>query len=136
MDNDLQEITVKNLRKKDRFDGNIRWMALQDRYFATAFLPAAENPAQVRVSMIDGGLPVDVAYFIKTVRDSINITPNYRLNNNSPERRLACQKRYIDTIREIQAAVEGVKTKEDVLWKSFLRLGSEVARLPLRLSAD
>ncbi len=66
-------------------------------------------------AMIDGGLPVDVAYFIKTVRDSINTAPNYRLDNNSPERRLACQKRYIDTIREIKAAVEGVKTKAEAM---------------------
>jgi hypothetical protein len=46
-------------------------------------------------AMIDGGLPVDVAFLIKTVRDSINTSPNYRLNNKSPERRLACQKIYV-----------------------------------------
>lgn len=54
LDGRLEQLTLKSLRKKDRFDGKVRWLALQDRYFATAIVPETEDPAQVRVSLVNG----------------------------------------------------------------------------------
>jgi len=66
-------------------------------------------------AMIDGGVPFDVAYFIKTVRDSLNTGPKYLRTDDTPEKRLERQKQYVDTIREIQGMMGKVKTKADVL---------------------
>ena len=66
-------------------------------------------------AMIDSGVPFDVVYFIKKVRDSLNPAPFYLRMDDTPEKRLARQKQYIDTIREIQQAVVGVTTKADAL---------------------
>ena len=64
-------------------------------------------------AMIDSGLPVDVAYFIKTIRDSLNTSPTYRRGDNTPEARLSRQKQYIDTVRHIQGVIEDVKVPSD-----------------------
>ncbi len=66
-------------------------------------------------AMIDNGIPFDVVYFIKTVRDSVKAVPFYLRTDDTPEKRLARQKQYIDTVREIQGMVEGVRTKADAL---------------------
>lgn len=66
-------------------------------------------------AMIDSGIPYDVVYFIKTVRDSLNATPQYYTSDDTPDKRLARQKQYIDTIREVQSVIENVRTKTDAL---------------------
>ena len=42
-------------------------------------------------AMIDGGIPFDVAYFIKKVRDSLNVSPAHYRTDDTPEMRLARQ---------------------------------------------
>ena len=66
-------------------------------------------------AMIAAGKPVDLAYFLKVVRDSLNAVPRYYRTDDTPEKRLARQKEYIETIREIQAAIEKVQSVEDAL---------------------
>jgi len=66
-------------------------------------------------AMIDGGMPDDVAFYIKTVRDSLAATPVYIRGDDLPEKRFARQKQYIDTVREVQSVMDGVKTKTDVM---------------------
>jgi len=66
-------------------------------------------------AMIDGGMPVDVAFFIKTARDSLPASPVYVRGDEAPEMRLARQKQYIDTVREVQGIMAGVNTKADVM---------------------
>ena len=62
----------------------------------------------------DDGVPVDVVYFIKKVRDSLNVRPViYR--NYSPEERKQVQKRYINTVRQLQAAMEKVRSIDDAM---------------------
>lgn len=62
----------------------------------------------------DDGVPVDVVYFIKKVRDSLNVRPViYR--NYSPEERKQVQKRYINTVRQLQAVMEKVRSIEDAM---------------------
>lgn len=65
-------------------------------------------------AMIDSGIPADIVYFIKTVRDSLNTTPQYYYPDDTAEKRLARQKQYVNTIREVQSVVENIKTKADV----------------------
>jgi len=50
-------------------------------------------------SMIDGGTPFDVVYFIKTVRDSLPAVPVFLRKDDTEEKRLEHQKQYIDTVR-------------------------------------
>jgi len=66
-------------------------------------------------AMIDGGMPVDVAFFIKTARDSLPASPVYVRGDEAPGTRLARQKQYIDTVREVQGVMDGVQTKADVM---------------------
>lgn len=66
-------------------------------------------------SMIDGGIPFDVAYYVKTVKDSLPASPQYLYTDKSPDSRLERQRQYIDTVREVQAVMETVRSKEDTL---------------------
>lgn len=63
MDGSLEQATVKSIKKKDRFDGKVRWLALQDRYFATAMIPEKEDIAQVRISLVGGEEGYKATYF-------------------------------------------------------------------------
>lgn len=65
--------------------------------------------------LIESGIPVDVAYYIKTVRDSLEAAPVYRRADDTPEKKLARQMQYIDTVRDVQSILESVKSKNDVL---------------------
>ncbi|NMA24653.1 MAG: hypothetical protein GX936_03190, partial [Clostridiales bacterium] len=66
-------------------------------------------------AMIDSGIPSDVVYFVKKARDSLNASPQYYLTDNTPEKRLARQKQYIETVREVQAVMEDVRTRADAM---------------------
>lgn len=82
-------------------------------------------------AMINGGIPSDVAYFIKTVRDSLSTAPQYYRQDDTPEKRLARQKQYVDTIREVQGVMEKVETKADALraYDNFLISNGYVERI-------
>ena len=66
-------------------------------------------------ALIESGIPADVAYYIKTLRDSLETAPVYRRGDDTPEKRTARQMQYIDTVRAVQNVAEGVKCKADVL---------------------
>lgn len=66
-------------------------------------------------AMLDEGIPLGVVFFMKKARDSLNASPQYPYRDNTPEKRLDRQKQYIETVRELQAVVEGVRTVEDVM---------------------
>ncbi|MDE6993895.1 MAG: hypothetical protein K2P41_05660 [Lachnospiraceae bacterium] len=66
-------------------------------------------------AMLDEGLPLGVVYFIKKARDALNASPQYQRGDSTPEKRLARQKEYIETVRELQRAVSEVRTVEDVM---------------------
>ncbi len=63
--------------------------------------------------MRDEGIPLCVVYFIKKVRDAVIASPKYYSKDDTREKRLARQKEYIRTVRELQAAVADVRTAED-----------------------
>lgn len=66
-------------------------------------------------ALIDSGIPVDVVYWIKKVRDSLNASPRYYRTDDTPEKRLERQKEYIETIRQVQSVVEKVQSLDDIL---------------------
>ena len=66
-------------------------------------------------AMLDAGSPLGVVYFVKKVRDSLGASPQYRYSDNTPEKRFARQKEYIDTVRQIQAVMEDVQTVADAM---------------------
>ena len=66
-------------------------------------------------AMLDDGIPLGVVYFVKKARDSLNASPQYYRKDDTPEKRLARQKEYIETVRELQAAVADVRTAEDAV---------------------
>ena len=59
-------------------------------------------------AMIDEGIPLGVVYFIKKTRDALNASPQY-YHDDALEKRLARQKEYVRTVRELQEAVSGVR---------------------------
>ena len=67
------------------------------------------------VAMLDDGIPLGVVYFIKKARDGLNASPQYYRRDDTPEKRLARQKEYIQTVRELQSAVSEVRTVEDAM---------------------
>lgn len=66
-------------------------------------------------ALIQSGVPVDILYFRKVVRDSLNASPRYLRSDDTPEKRLARQKEYIATVRQVQEAVEKVQTVKDAM---------------------
>lgn len=65
--------------------------------------------------MIARGTPTDVVYFIKKVRDSLSASPYYYHTDDTPEKRLARQEQYIDTVRALQSVMEKVRSRENAM---------------------
>ena len=66
-------------------------------------------------ALIQSGVPVDILYCRKVVRDSLNASPRYLRSDDTPEKRLARQKEYIATVRQVQEAVEKVQTIQEAM---------------------
>lgn len=61
---------------------------------------------------IDDGVPADVVYFMKHVRDSISPTPVI-LSRDSDDVKAEKRKLYVTYVKEIQGIVESIKDKSD-----------------------
>lgn len=66
-------------------------------------------------AMLDDGVPLGVVYFIKKARDSLGASPQYRYSDTAPEHRRARQEEYIETVRQLQAVIEDVRTLDDAM---------------------
>ena len=66
-------------------------------------------------AMLDDGVPLGVVYFIKKARDSLGASPQYRYSDKTPELRRARQEEYIETVRQLQAMIEDVRTLDDAM---------------------
>lgn len=66
-------------------------------------------------AMLDDGVPLGVVYFIKKARDSLGASPQYRYSDKTPELRRARQEEYIETVRQLQAVIEDVRTLDDAM---------------------
>jgi len=47
INNELEQIKIKSIEEKDKYDGRIQWIALQDRYFLTSLVTDPQNEAQL-----------------------------------------------------------------------------------------
>jgi YidC/Oxa1 family membrane protein insertase len=50
LDNSLEQIKIKDIKDKESFEGQIDWVALQDRYFMSALVPEPADEAGMRLS--------------------------------------------------------------------------------------
>ena len=57
----VEQIKMKSLKEKDTFSGEVRWIALQTRYFLTSLIPAAIGQADVRI-LVHPGEIVEAQY--------------------------------------------------------------------------
>lgn len=62
-------------------------------------------------AMVEEGIPREVVYAIKKIKDAIPVKPYYAKKN--PEQTKAIQKQFIDTIKEIKQVLSTVKTRAD-----------------------
>jgi YidC/Oxa1 family membrane protein insertase len=51
IDNKVEEIKIKNIAEKNTFTGNLKWMAIQDRYFIRSLIPQNGTQASMRLSL-------------------------------------------------------------------------------------
>lgn len=66
-------------------------------------------------AMLEDGIPLGVVYFMKKARDNLSASPQYYRSDDTPEKRLARQKEYIETVRQLQGVVLGVRNVEDAV---------------------
>lgn len=66
-------------------------------------------------AMQEDGIPLGVVYFMKKARDNLSASPQYYRSDDTPEKRLARQKEYIETVRQLQGVVLGVRNVEDAV---------------------
>lgn len=66
-------------------------------------------------TMVDYGLPIKVAYFFKTVRDSLGAKPVFGYSDDTPEAILEKQEAYINFVSTIRDAVMDCKREQDIL---------------------
>ncbi|TYT75257.1 membrane protein insertase YidC [Desulfobotulus mexicanus] len=78
IDRDVERLKNKEIRKKSRYNGDVRWMAIQDRYFATAIIPAVEEPSSVNI-LIEGDRAYRATYFT----DTFHLTPGALLTKKA-----------------------------------------------------
>lgn len=51
INNKLEEIKIKKIKKKSEYNGNIQWIALEDRYFMSAIIPEQGISASMHLSL-------------------------------------------------------------------------------------
>lgn len=64
-------------------------------------------------AMLAGGVALPVAFFIKTIRDAAASKPVYLRTDAVPELRAARRAQYVDFIRNLADAAEGIRTEKD-----------------------
>jgi len=54
----LEQIKIKKIKDKNRFDGEMQWIAIEDRYFMKSLIPAEPLQATMKLSLVDESLIV------------------------------------------------------------------------------
>lgn len=75
------------------------------------------------ISLIDDGLPVHAAFFMKKVRDAIPTKPYYGRNDKTFEERRVKQNYYVEMVQDIKNAMSEVRSDEDIIafYNQFVR---------------
>ena len=66
-------------------------------------------------AMLNDGIPLSVVYFIKRVRDHLMPKPKLSYSDDTPEKRLARQEQYVETVQQLKAVMQDVKTVDDAM---------------------
>lgn len=61
VDRSLENVPIDEIAKKNSLTGNIKWVALESRYFMTSVIPLKEQPATARLSVLPNN-GVEVQY--------------------------------------------------------------------------
>lgn len=56
IDKNLEEVKIKKLEDKNRFSGNVKWIANQDRYFISIIIPAETDEATMRIILEENNM--------------------------------------------------------------------------------
>ncbi|MBW1995147.1 MAG: membrane protein insertase YidC, partial [Deltaproteobacteria bacterium] len=51
IDDKVKEVKIKKIKEKNVFSGNLRWVALQDRYFLSSIIPSSVVLSSMRLSL-------------------------------------------------------------------------------------
>lgn len=52
----VEHVSIDEIEKKNNLDGQIGWIALESRYFATSLIPMKEEAAAVRLALLPGNV--------------------------------------------------------------------------------
>jgi YidC/Oxa1 family membrane protein insertase len=69
VDGNLQQIKVKDIDEQNKFSGNIRWVAIEDRYFMTSIIPEGDFNGHMKLVLNDKFLKNQI------VKDIIGLSP-------------------------------------------------------------
>jgi YidC/Oxa1 family membrane protein insertase len=53
INDNLEQIKVKKIEDKDAFQGSLKWIAVEDRYFISSIIPANETNGTMKLAVID-----------------------------------------------------------------------------------
>jgi YidC/Oxa1 family membrane protein insertase len=56
MDDKLVQVKTKKIEDKNVYDGNIKWVSIEDRYFLSSIIPATEVEAKMKLDATDDTL--------------------------------------------------------------------------------
>ena len=56
LDDKLEQIKVKKIKEKGDYAGNLKWIALENRYFLSSIIPETFENAHMRLSLKDDNL--------------------------------------------------------------------------------
>jgi YidC/Oxa1 family membrane protein insertase len=61
IDNNLKEVEIKDIADQNTYTGNVKWVALQDRYFMMSVIPEQVVPASMRL-FLEGDRFIEAQY--------------------------------------------------------------------------
>jgi YidC/Oxa1 family membrane protein insertase len=53
IDNNLEQVKTKKIEDKSEFNGSIKWIAIEDRYFINSIMPGEETKGRMKLSLED-----------------------------------------------------------------------------------
>jgi YidC/Oxa1 family membrane protein insertase len=59
IDNKIEEVKTKKIKDNNTFSGNLKWVAIQDRYFISSIIPTAPNGATMRLNLDEKGVLIN-----------------------------------------------------------------------------
>ncbi len=51
IDDNLEQIKIKNIEDKSEYNGNIKWIGVEDRYFISSIMPGSETKGRMKLAL-------------------------------------------------------------------------------------